>query len=99
MEIPIACTLEPGAMPHRLAEWASILDHATRRTAIEGGLRIELAPGVDFGDLGRLIGAEQHCCAFLRFSLSVDADGTVLEVRTPDLAAGIVAELFATAEA
>ena len=31
VEIPIACTLEPGAMPDRLAEWASVLDHATRR--------------------------------------------------------------------
>ena len=42
----------------------------------------------------RLIGAEQRCCAFLRFSLSVDADGTVLEVRAPALAADIITELF-----
>ena len=85
VEIPIACTLEPGALPDRRAEWASVLTDATRRTAIDGGLRIELGSDVDLGDLGRLIGAEQHCCAFLLFSLSVDADGTVLEVRTPDL--------------
>ena len=97
VEIAIACTLEPGAMPDRLAEWASVLDHATRRTAIDGGVRIELGHDVDFGDLGRLIGAEQHCCAFFRFSLTVDADGTVLEVRAPELAAGMVTDLFGSA--
>ena len=94
VEIPIACTLEAGAMPDRLAEWASVLEGATRWTAIDGGVRIELGPGVDVGDLGRLIGAEQHCCAFLRFVLSVDADGVVLEVRAPELAPGIVMQLF-----
>jgi len=94
VEIPIACTLEPGAMPVRLAEWASVLTGATRRTAIEGGLRIELDPDVDLGDLGRLIGAEQRCCAFLRFSLTVDAAGIVLDVRAPGPAAGIVTDLF-----
>lgn len=66
----------------------------TRRTAIEGGLRIELGPDVDFGMLGRLIGAEQHCCAFFQFNLNVDANDTVLEVRAPELAADMITELF-----
>jgi MerR family transcriptional regulator, copper efflux regulator len=97
LEIPIACTLEPGAMPDRLAEWASVLESATRRTAIDDGLRIELDPDVDFGDLGRLIVAEQHCCAFLQFTLTVDAGGTVLEVRAPELAADIITDLVGSA--
>ena len=97
LEVPIACTLEPSAMSDRLADWASVLRHATRRTAIEGGLRIDLCPDVNFGDLGRLIGGEQHCCAFLQFTLTVDADGIALEVRAPEMAAGIIAGLFGTA--
>ena len=96
-EIPIACTLEPGAMPDRRPEWAGLLEHTTRRSAIDGGVRIELGPDVDVRDLGRLIGAEQHCCAFFRFSLIVDADGIVLEVRAPELAADIITELFGRA--
>jgi DNA-binding transcriptional MerR regulator len=56
-EIPIACTLEPGAVPERLAEWSSILQSATRRTAIDSGMCIELSSDVDVGDLGRLISA------------------------------------------
>jgi MerR family copper efflux transcriptional regulator len=97
MEIPIACTLEPGAMPNRVAEWSSVLDSASHRSAIDGGLRIDLRADVDLGALGRLIGAEQHCCAFLRFTLTVDADGIALEVRGPELTADIIADLFGAA--
>ena len=97
MEMPIACTLQPGAMPDRLAEWASVLATATRRTAIDGGLRIDFGSDVDFGDLGRLIGAEQHCCAFFQFTLTVGAGGTILEVRAPELAADMITGLFGAA--
>jgi MerR family transcriptional regulator, copper efflux regulator len=96
-EIPIACTLEPGAMPDRLAEWAAVLESATRRTQIDGGLRIDLRAGVDLGNLGRLIGAEQHCCAFFRFTLHVDTAGIALEVRAPDPAADIIKDMFGPA--
>ncbi len=84
-------------MPDRLAEWASVLSTATGRTAIDDGLRINFGADVDFGDLGRLIGAEQHCCAFFQFALTVDANGTVLEVRAPELAADMFTELFGRA--
>jgi DNA-binding transcriptional MerR regulator len=95
--IPIACSLEPGAMPDRLAEWARALDHATTRTVIDGGVRITFGPDVDLGELGRLVGAEQHCCAFFSFTLTVDPGGTALEVRAPELGAAMIAELFGTA--
>jgi MerR family copper efflux transcriptional regulator len=96
-DIPIACSLEPGAMASRRTEWVAVLDGATRRTATDGGVRIELARDVDLGELGRLIGAEQHCCAFLRFTLTVDADGTALDVRAPEMAADLVSGLFGSA--
>jgi MerR family copper efflux transcriptional regulator len=99
VEVPIACTLEPGALSERLAEWASVLDHAAQRIAIDGGVRIELRRDVDLAELVRLIGAEQHCCAFFQFALTVDADGVVLEVRAPELAADIVTHLFGGASA
>jgi DNA-binding transcriptional MerR regulator len=94
VDVPIACTLEPGAMPDRMAEWSRVLAAATRRVAVAGGLRIEFGPDVDPGELGRLVGAEQRCCSFFSFTLTVDAAGTALEVRAPELAAGIVADLF-----
>ena len=94
VDIPVACTLEPGAIPDRLAAWTNVLATATRRTAIDGGLRIDLGPDVDLGDVGRLIGAEQQCCAFFQFALTVDANGAVLEVRAPDVAADLITDLF-----
>jgi DNA-binding transcriptional MerR regulator len=97
MEVPIACTLEPGRIPDRLAEWTSVLDHATGRIPIAGGLRIELGSGVDVGELGRLIGAERQCCAFLQFTLCVGAGGTTLDVQAPELAADAVIPLFGDA--
>jgi hypothetical protein len=81
-------------MPGRVAEWATVLARATGRTPVEGGMRIEFADGVDFGELGRLVGAEQHCCAFFSFTLSVDASGTALEVCAPALATTMVTDLF-----
>ena len=74
VEVPIACTLKAGAMSDRVAEWTTVLTEVTRRVAVDGGLRIEFGPDVDLGHLGRLIGAEQRCCAFFQFSLTVDAD-------------------------
>ncbi len=93
-EVPVACTLAPDAVPDRLTEWRHVLAAATGRTAIDAGLRIEFGPDVDVAELGRLIGAEQHCCAFFRFTLTIDANSTALEVRAPEVAAGMITDLF-----
>jgi DNA-binding transcriptional MerR regulator len=91
----IACSLEPGAMPDRLADWRRILDQvAARSTAADGALRLELIEGIDLGELTRLVAAEQRCCSFFSFAITVDARGTALEVRAPDGASDIVASLF-----
>jgi len=93
-DLPVVCTLEPGAMPQRLADWRAVADQVRARTATaDGGVRLELADAIDVGELARLVAAEQRCCAFLSFALTVDHRGIGLEVRGPDAAAGIV-ELF-----
>ena len=94
-EVPIACTLEPGAMPDRLSDWSNVLDHATSRQQTgDGVLRIEFDSHVDVAELARLVAAEQHCCTFFSFAVTVDHRGTALEVRAPADAAAIVTELF-----
>jgi MerR family transcriptional regulator, copper efflux regulator len=98
LEDSLACTLEPGAVPDRLADWERVLDKAQARVATsDGGLRIEFPADVDLGDLARLVGAEQRCCQFFAFAITVDHRGTALEVRAPEAAAAIVADLFGTA--
>lgn len=92
---PVACTLEPGAMPDRLAGWRAVLDHVrSRGTADDGALRVEFGDELSLGELARLVAAEQRCCAFFSFAITVDHRGVALEVRAPDDAEGVVASLF-----
>jgi hypothetical protein len=96
---PIACSLDPAALPERLAQWTAILDRVERRTTTtDGALRLELAPAVDATELTRLAAAEQRCCPFFSFAITVDARGIALEVRAPDDATSVVEALFGTAE-
>jgi MerR family copper efflux transcriptional regulator len=82
-------------MPGRLSDWRAVLGHVTSRTSTpDGTLRVELDDGVALGDLAQLVGAEQQCCAFFSFAITVDGRGIGLEVRAPDGATDIVASLF-----
>lgn len=90
----VACSLEAEALPARLDDWHAVLDHATARTAVDGGVRIEFGAELDVAALARLAQAEQRCCAFFAFAITIDARGTALVVTAPDHASGIVAELF-----
>ena len=93
---PIACTLDPSAVPGRLTEWRAVLDRGrSRTTTADGGVRVELGDEVDVAELIRLVQAEQACCAFFSFAVTVDGRGLGLEVRAPDDAGEIVTALFA----
>lgn len=101
---PIACTLEVGQIGSRLDEWSALLDATddrlagvVARTAIEGGVRLELGPDTDVAEVARLAAAEQDCCRFFRFNLSIETRGVALEVRAPAEAAEIVTSLFGSA--
>ncbi len=95
---PIACTLTAGEQRGRVQEWDDVLTHVTARTAtVDGALRLALAPSVPLDELGRLVAAEQACCAFLGFTITVDATGTTLDVRAPTAAEPVVAALFGAA--
>jgi DNA-binding transcriptional MerR regulator len=92
---PIACTLAGAAMPDRRAEWQAILAGARSRThSSDGALRVELDDAIALAELSRLVMAEQECCAFLSFAITVDARGIALEVRAPDGAADVVATVL-----
>jgi MerR family transcriptional regulator, copper efflux regulator len=96
-EPAIACTLGAGEMRHRLAEWDRLLGQAVRRLALpSGGVRVEFDRTVDVGELARLVVAEQACCAFFRFAVTVDGRGVALEVDAPADALDLVVELFGT---
>ncbi|QYG91734.1 hypothetical protein HC251_04300 [Iamia sp. SCSIO 61187] len=94
---PIACSLDGPAVPDRLKEWAAALRPVVDRTPIDGGLRLSFSSEVDLAALASLAAAEQRCCPFFYFSLTIDERGIALEVTAPDDAAAVVGALFGEA--
>jgi len=95
-EPAIACTLPASSMKGRITDWQALLDHVARREPIDGGVRSVFAPSVPIGELMRLVAAEQDCCQFFRFAITVDTRGVALEVSAPEDALEIVESMFGT---
>jgi len=92
----IACTLSAGAMKGRIADWQNLLAHVARRERIVGGVRCVFANSVGTAELMRLVAAEQDCCQFFQFAITIDTRGVALEVRAPADAMPVVASMFGT---
>ena len=90
----IACTLSAGAMEGRIGDWHALLRRVERRQRIDGGVRCLFAASVPTGELIRLVAAEQDCCQFFQFAITVDGRGVALEVRAPEDARSIVESMF-----
>lgn len=96
-EPEIACTLPAGSMKGRLADWQSLLAHVERREPLDSGVRCAFAASVPSDELIRLVTAEQDCCQFFKFAITVDTRGVALEVRAPADAQLLVASMFGAA--
>lgn len=95
-DTPIACTLAAGSMKGRIANWRALLAHVERREPVDGGLRCLFTPSVPTSQLIELVAAEQDCCQFFEFAITVDTRGIALEVRAPAGALPIVTSMFGT---
>ena len=91
----IACTLPSVEIDDQIEGWQAILGHVTdREQTPDGGLRLTFASAVPLAELAGLVAAEQTCCAFLAFAITVDDRGLALEVRAPAEATEVVAAVF-----
>lgn len=92
----IACTLPAEQVPGRAEAWQRLTGFVTdRRPLGDGaGLRLALDPAVPLDELAGLVVAEQGCCAFFAFAITVDDRGIGLEVRAPADAADLVTAMF-----
>ncbi|HEY9416482.1 MAG TPA: heavy metal-responsive transcriptional regulator, partial [Pseudonocardia sp.] len=94
-EVPVACTLGGDEQTERIQQWRQVLDSATGREDIDGGLRLRFPADPDLvADVARLAAAEQGCCAFFDFTMQLTPDALVLSVRAPGAAEPLVTELF-----
>jgi MerR family copper efflux transcriptional regulator len=104
-DVPVACTLGPGEMSTRLDEWNALLADrqdllrgvTARRALDDGGLRLEFGPDTDVTEIARLAAAEQGCCRFFTFALTIDDRGVALEVHAPADARSVLTALFGAA--
>jgi MerR family transcriptional regulator, copper efflux regulator len=103
-DVPIACTLSAGGMKDRVAEWqrllgdeGDLLGSGVARSAIPGGIRLDFGANADINQITRLAVAEQDCCRFFSFAITVDRRGIGLEVTAPDDASATVHALFGVA--
>ena len=94
MSIPIACSLDVAARPRRLADWQKVTTHVQSREPIEGGVRLVLGRGAPVGSIAELAAAEQSCCSFFAFAVTLDGRGAALEVRAPVEGLTMIEELF-----
>ncbi len=91
---PVACTLDATQLPGRLAEWHRLLVDAHGREDIDGGVRLTLDAATSIAELAALVRAEQECCAFFAFAITVDHRGIGLEVRAPADGLSLIDSLF-----
>jgi len=95
--VPIACTLTSQSMRGRRDEWQRLLSHVTDRETLDNGLRATFGRTTPLAELMRLVAAEQDCCQFFDFAITVDTRGIALEVRAPADALPVLQALFGTA--
>ena len=84
-------------MKGRIEDWQALLADVDRREPIDGGIRSVFTDSVPTAELVRLVAAEQDCCQFFQFAITVDTRGIALEVRAPRDAQLIVESMFGTA--
>jgi MerR family copper efflux transcriptional regulator len=80
-----------------MGEWRRLLGQADGREAVDGGLVFRFPAGLA-GRVGELAAAEQQCCPFFEFTLRLAAGELRFEVRVPEDAAPLLADLFGTAD-
>ena len=83
--LPVACTLGPDDGRSRLLRWQRLRNVAAPVAQVDGGrleVRYQPRPGVE-AELRALAAAEQTCCSFVTWTVSVIDERVVLGVSSP----------------
>jgi MerR family copper efflux transcriptional regulator len=89
----IACTLTTAGQAGRVEEWRRLLGKAYGREPVAGGLAFRFPAGLA-GQVAALAAAEQECCPFFEFTLYLMAGELRFEVRVPEDAGPLLADMF-----
>jgi MerR family transcriptional regulator, copper efflux regulator len=87
------CSLTADQHGTRIQDWDAMLDGAHREGLPDGGIRIRLPIG-RADQLARLVVAEQQCCPFFTFRLTIAGEHVELDAHAPDGAEALIKGLF-----
>lgn len=90
----IACSLSGVDMATSVADWQQLLGDVTSRAPVTDGLRLEFDEHSVVAELARLVDAEQACCPFFSFAITIDHRGLALEVTAPPDGQDVLAAVF-----
>lgn len=91
---PVACSLSETGVNARIEDWQRVLADVTRRLPLAGGARLEFGERTCIADLADIVDAEQTCCPFFSFAITLDQRGPALEVTAPAEGQGVLASVF-----
>lgn len=94
---PIVCTLGGADMPERISDWRAILTTVAVREPLDGGVRMIFEPNASISEIARLAAAENECCTFFSFAITIDHRGMALEVTAPPDGAEVLTAAFGSA--
>jgi len=83
-DAPITCTLSPADVPQRLADWQAVVGASEAQEPADGGIRLRLPSNIDVAAVAALAAAEQTCCRFFTFRLTIGATTTLDITGPPD---------------
>jgi DNA-binding transcriptional MerR regulator len=93
---PLACTLSPEEVPERVAGWQTVIAAAEHREPTSAGVRLRFPADIDVGRVASLAAAEQQCCQFFAFHLTIATRRITLEITGPDDARPVIDALVGT---
>jgi hypothetical protein len=97
-DLPVACTLGPGALAARRDGLLSeLLRRAHTREELTHGQRLSFeTTGDTLALIMKTVEAERHCCEFLRFQITVEPGGgpVALELTGPTGTREFLSALF-----
>ena len=75
-----SCTLAPGEMGARIAEWLALRDRCAEVRTTPTGAVLVLAVDESLDRVANLVDRESQCCGFYRFAIRVGSASRELEI-------------------
>ena len=79
----LSCSLDAGDIEQRLGEWRQVTSAAIGVSSVSSGKRFHFTRETDVGAIANLAAAEQTCCTFFEFNISITSDEVTLDITGP----------------